>query len=115
MREIKFKAKRSDNGEWVDGYYAKSCVDDYIVNDEYSHEIDPNTLCQFTGLLDRNGKEIYEGDIIRIHEGKDDFKETHLIWDNEWCLFVPSNSKLRHRIQAKHYEHYEVIGNIHDK
>ena len=116
MREIKFKGKRVDNGKWVEGDYIRS-QKGHFINDNcaFSHEIDPNTICEFTGLTDKDGVEIYEGDIFRIHEGTNDFKETYLKWDNDWLLFVPSNDDLRHRIQSKHSEHYEIIGNIHDK
>ena len=75
MREILFKAKRKDNGEWVEGYYIKRYdlldneehlifhADSYTVW-EYA-EIIPETLCQFTGLYDRYGNMIWENDILK--------------------------------------------------
>ena len=74
MREILFKAKRKDNGKWVEGYYQKRYdllgneehlifhADSYTVW-EYA-EIDPETLCQFTGRCDRYGNKIWENDIV---------------------------------------------------
>ena len=74
MREILFKAKRKDNGKWVDGYYQKRYdllgneehlifhADSYTVW-EYA-EIDPETLCQFTGMTDKNGVRIWKNDIV---------------------------------------------------
>ena len=77
MREILFKAKRKDGGKWIEGYYQKGYdllgneehlifhADSYTVW-EYA-EIDPKTLFQFTGLTDKNGKRIWENDILMCH------------------------------------------------
>lgn len=125
-REILFRGKRKDNGKWVEGYLLKYspiyeettyilplhsvCVSDI--------EVDPKTICQYTGLTDKNGRKIFEGDIC---DRKEKFPEIVMYHNGDWTLdYSYANGKesgynycnLGFYVENK--MGVEVIGNIYD-
>lgn len=73
IENIKFKAKRLDNGEWIIGSFvvmkipalSKTTIGIVAAGGATLHEVDPSTVCQFTGLIDMNRVEVYENDIVK--------------------------------------------------
>lgn len=141
-RRILFKAKRIDNGEWVEGQYV------YITNpltedgkpikhlicngtNIFNDMIDPVTLCQYTGLTDKNDKKIWENDILRYsydYDGSPFLKDGEEIkyrvgavfwseWRGSWAVCGRGNKKCTNNDVFKYNRNpnrTEVIGNIFD-
>nr|DAR38961.1 MAG TPA: YopX protein [Caudoviricetes sp.] len=118
MDRYLYKAKRTDNGEWVVGYiirYGHTGKEKYYIvpsyaSDLYAIEIDTSTICQCTGLKDKNGKLIWENDIVKINNSKVNVLITFR--DFEIICTIPSEKYYKHRLEYD--TEYEVIGNIFD-
>lgn len=123
MRTIKFKAKRLDNKEWTCGYFYEENDNTYIIenlqkksmlNRNIPYKVAPATVCQFTGFLDKNGKEIYEGDILRLGPVICEVRWREYLggfYLKEDFAIIPGTTPLGLMLDG--YE-YEIIGNIFD-
>ena len=133
MREILFRGKRTDNCEWLYGYYFFENINLYANFNgcHYVHpcgqnqalSVIPETVGQYTGLTDKNGKRIFEGDVVK-YKNTDGIKFNgvaltvigKVVYNEKNASFAISG---KDEIGAKHYDYFpikniEIVGNIHD-
>lgn len=120
MREILFRGKRIDSGEWVEGYYVPIGEYHYILTGQlelvpypdFEHfRVNPDTVSQFTGLTDCNGVKIFEGDIVKYFDdwiGKVEYDSDSALFT---VIFADGDDDFFVRVSCGDCE---VIGNIYD-
>ena len=116
------RGKRIDNGEWIQGYLYGIWERRYIlwgmINDiPNMAEVDPETVCQCTAMPDKNGKLIFENDILSGHidvEFPEDETRKCVVWhENGWCTNEPGCDDYE-ELDDFDSENFEVIGNMID-
>lgn len=134
-REILFKAKRIDNGEWVEGSLLLTESKAYIVVDAETmsmdnectdlyatewYEVDKETICQYTGLNDKNGNKIWENDFIQYTDDVGRIKNDLIVWKTPFSSFA-RKSKCNYGLEFQYLwiselqaKESEVICNIFD-
>lgn len=136
MREILFRGKREDNGEWVEGasiivfaqdkvYIPKKSSRLDVIHDTHSnltrientkmYKVDVSTIGQYTGLTDKNGTKIFEGDICEFTNADGEKTPYKVLWDfHRWLVQMGCENIYPDDLDEDFAGWAEVIGNIHD-
>lgn len=125
MRETKFRGKRLDNGEWIEGDLLRMLDHWFIFPDPApegidKYAVDPATVGEYTGLKDKNGKEIYEGDVIRSPLSEDKTRPHRIFYHTGNAAFMGALVDRKELCYLRLDQDWiykfekEVIGNIHD-
>ncbi len=128
-REILFRGKRVDNGDWIEGFYAecderafimpepdcdtsKHMLDGYWLGVFY--EVIPETSGRYTNLTDKNGARIFEGDILSFFNSDGEYTSYEVVWfENRWSV-VKCGTNSTDDLDMFFCETSDIIGNIHD-
>lgn len=127
MRKILFKGKRFESQDWIEGDLLIDGCNDVSIRENHCtlyYDIIPETVGQYTGLTDKNGKKIFEGDIVHLYAGEHsisrykgiDYNALVIFRDGGFCAIdgTEEDYSLRRYNFVSQSLYCEVIGNIHD-